>query len=159
MNTSKDYFDRLAEFSSEIRKLTLKRLEEIPEGFLNWQLNNTAMSFVDIMQHLINVDEIFFSIATTNKRKFKWTLGLEEPHLKVDKQAYKEMTQKLNEFKIRRHSLIQSLDDAMLNEQVIDEHGEKMTFWWFLMQKVLEHEIYHRGQIAAYLKVLKGESS
>jgi uncharacterized damage-inducible protein DinB len=46
-----------------------------------------------------------------------------------------------------------------MNEQIIDENGEKMTFWWFLMHKILEHEVYHRGQVAAYLKVLKGESS
>jgi hypothetical protein len=32
---------RLAEFSSEIREITLKRLEEVPDGFINWRLNNT----------------------------------------------------------------------------------------------------------------------
>jgi len=68
---SKNYFDQLAEFSSEIRKLTLKRLEDVPEGFINWRINNTAMSFVDIVQHLINIDELFFNITKTNERRFK----------------------------------------------------------------------------------------
>lgn len=158
MNT-KDYFDQLAEFSSKIRKLTLKRLEEVPEGFINWRLNNTAMSFVDIIQHLINVDELFFNIITTGESRFRWTLGSEEPHLHVDKLTYESMVKKLEEFKIRRDSIIRSFDDAIINKQVIDENEEKMTFWWFLMHKVLEHEVYHRGQVAAYLKVLKGESS
>ena len=156
---SKNYFDQLAEFSSEIRKLTLKRLEEVPEGFINWRLNNTAMSFVDITQHLIKVDELFFNIAMTNERRFKWTLGSDEPHLHVDKLTYKSMIKKLEEFKIRRDSTICSFDDALMKEQITGENGEKMTFWYFLMHKVLEHEIYHRGQVAAYLKVLKGESS
>ncbi|MEC7771509.1 MAG: hypothetical protein VX798_10010 [Bacteroidota bacterium] len=38
----------LAEFSSTIRSLTLKRLDEVPKGFFNWRLNNTVMSFADI---------------------------------------------------------------------------------------------------------------
>jgi len=155
---SKNYFDQLAEFSSEIRKLTLKRLEDVPEGFINWRINNTAMSFVDIVQHLINIDELFFNITKTNERRFKWTLGT-KPHLNVDKLTYKSMVKKLEKLKIRRDSTIRSFNDILMNELVIDENGEKMTFWWFLMHKVLEHEIYHRGQVAAYLKVIKGESS
>jgi len=152
-------FQKLAEFSSEIRKLTLKRLQEIPEGFMNWCLNNTAMSFVDIVHHLINVDELFFEISNTKEKQFQWKLGSEEPHQIVDKFTYEAMIEKLKEFQLKRHSVIYSLDDSRMNEEITDENGKKMTFWWFLMQKVLEHEIYHRGQISAYLKVLKGESS
>jgi len=158
MNTH-ECLNLLAEFSSEIRKLTLKRLDEVPKGFINWRLNNTAMSFADIVQHLINVDELFLNIATTHEKNFKWTLGSEEPHLHVDEATYEAMLKKLDEFQLKRHSVIRSLKDAAVNEQITDDKGENMTLWWFLMRQVLEHEVYHRGQIAAYLKILKGEST
>jgi hypothetical protein len=32
---TKESVQRLAEFSSEIREITLKRLEEVPDGFIN----------------------------------------------------------------------------------------------------------------------------
>ncbi|MGB5666299.1 MAG: DinB family protein, partial [Maribacter sp.] len=83
----------------------------------------------------------------------------EEPHLQIDKAIYQAMLKKLGEFQKKRHSVIRSLDNSMINKEITDEKGEKMTLWWFLMRQVLEHEVYHRGQIAAYLKVLKGEST
>jgi len=77
-----EYLNLLAEFSSEIRKPTLKMLEEVLEGFIIWRQNNTALSFADIVQHLISVDELLFSLTTTDKRKFRWSLGSEEPPYK-----------------------------------------------------------------------------
>jgi len=158
MDTSES-IQRLAEFSSEIRKITLKRLQEVPEEFFNWRLNNTAMSFGHIVQHLIDVDELFFSLATSKEKRFEWKLGSEEPHLVLKKSTYEAMIKKLKKFQEKRHTAICILDDLGMNEEVADENGKKMTFWSFIMRKVLEHEIYHRGQIAAYLKVLNGESS
>jgi len=157
MDTSES-IQRLAEFSSEIRKITLKRLQEVPEEFFNWRLNNTAMSFAHIVQHLIDVDELFFSLGTSKEKRFQWKLGSEEAHLTLKKSDYGAKIEKLKEYQQKRHTLISSFDDSRMNEEIADEEGEKMTFWWFIMRKVLEHEIYHRGQIAAYLKVLKGES-
>jgi uncharacterized damage-inducible protein DinB len=158
MKPHKDDFDRLAGFSNEIRRLTLKRLEEVPEGFINWHLNNTAMSFAHLVQHIVNIDEMFFSLATTSKRTYKWELASEEPHVNVNETTYASLIKKLKDYKVKRHSIICSFNDTSINDQVTDEQGETMTLWWFLMHKVLEHEVYHRGQLAAYLKVLKGES-
>ncbi len=155
---TKENIQQLAEFSSEIRKLTLKRLEEVPEGFINWRLNNTAISFAHIVQHIINVDELFFELITSRGKKFQWKLGSEEPHLALNIPTYLAMLEKLKKFQQQRYTVIYSLDNLAMNEEIANEDGKKMTLWWFIMRKVLEHEIYHRGQIAAYLKVLKGES-
>ena len=92
---TKENIQRLAEFSSEIREVTLKRLQEIPEGFINWRLNNTAMSFAHIVQHLIHVDELFFSLAESKENEFQWTLGSEEPHVSIEKPTYVSMLEKL----------------------------------------------------------------
>ena len=155
---TKESIQRLAEFSSEIRKITLKRLEEVPEGFMNWRLNNTAMSFAHIAQHLINVDELFFRLVTSREKQFQWKYGSEERHMVVEKVTYDTMIEKLKNFQHKRYTIICSFDDLRINEEIADENEHKMTLWWFIMRNVLEHEIYHRGQIAAYLKVLKGES-
>ena len=131
----------------------------MPDGFINWRLNNTAMSFAHLVQHIINVDDMFFSLTTTNNKKYTWILGSEEPHKNVDDALYTSMLKKLKDFGVKRDKIISSFNDTSINELVFDENRESMTTWWFLMHKVLEHEIYHRGQIAAYLKVLKGETS
>ena len=157
MIDTKESIDRLADFSSEIRKITLKRLEEIPEGFMNWRLNTTAMSFAHIVQHLINVDELFFNLVSSEEKEFHWKLGSEEPHFIVELSDYKIMLDTLKTYQKKRHTLINAFEPIERSTKVIDEHKQKMTFWWFIMRKVLEHEIYHRGQIAAYLKVIKGE--
>lgn len=159
MNVKNNRFEQLAEFSSNIRQLTLKRLKEVPSGFINWRLNNSAMSFVHLVQHIINVDDIFFSITKSTNKKYTWILGSEELHINVYEKNYESLIKKLQDYKEKRHTIICSFDDTIINDQVTDENGKKMTLWWFLMHHVLEHEVYHRGQIAAYLKILKGESA
>lgn len=155
---SKQSIERLADFSSEIRKITLKRLEELPIEFMNWRLHTTAMSFAHIVQHLINVDELFFNLVASKDKKFHWKLGSEEPYFTVKSSNYKAMLEKLSTYQYKRHSVINAFKPAEMNRKVSDENKQKMTFRGFIMQKVLEHEIYHRGQIASYLKILKGES-
>lgn len=150
---------RLAEFSSEIRKITLERLQEVPDGFFNWRLNNTAMSFGHILKHIIEVDELFFSLGTSKENQFQWELGSKQPNLDLTKHTYETMILKLKKNQKKRFTAICILDDFGMNKEVADKNGKKMSFWWFIMRNVLEHEIYHTGQIAAYLKVLKGESS
>lgn len=154
---TQDNIYRLAEFSSEIRKLTLKRLEEVPEGFINWRLNTNAMSFAHMVQHIIDVDELFFGLVTSKQKDFKWRLGSEEPHVEVKKTVYELNIKQLKAYQQKRYKVICAFDELKMNIELTDKNQRKISFWWFIMQQVLEHEIYHRGQIAAYLKVLKGE--
>ena len=156
---TKHQLEQLAALSSEIRRLTIKRLEEVPEGFINWRLNNTAMSFAHLVKHIIDVDEIFFRLSTTNKRTFKWEMGSETSHFAVDETIYKSLIETLKANGEKRNVIISEFNDITINDLVRNSKGEEMTFWWFIMHNVLEHETYHRGQIAAYLKVLKGESA
>tara|TARA_R110002012_G_scaffold160895_1_gene322873 strand:- start:28605 stop:29087 length:483 start_codon:yes stop_codon:yes gene_type:complete len=151
--------DQLVALASEIRRLTIKRLEAVPRGFINWQLNNNAMSFAHLIQHIINVDNLFFNLATSNNKTFIWVMGSEVPYLNLDEATYNDMLAKLKDYGIKRDAIISSFNDNSINELVSNQDGETITIWWFLMHYVLEHETYHRGQIAAYLKVLQGEST
>ena len=142
---------------SEPLSLYLKRLKEVPEGFTNWRLNNTAMSFAHLVKHIIDVDELFFSLSTTNTRTYKWKMGSDEPHVNIDDTTYSSFLNTLKSNGEERKTIISEFKDLTINQLISDQHGRKMTYYWFLLHKVLEHETYHRGQIAAYLKVLKGE--
>jgi uncharacterized damage-inducible protein DinB len=110
------------------------------------------------MQHLINVDELFFEMMQRNPKQFKWKMGTEEPHTLVDDKTCEEIIINLKSVQNKREQIIRSLSDSDLNQEVIDEKGKKMTLWWFIMDNLIAHEVYHRGQISVYLKILKGES-
>ena len=155
--TSKTNLNELAMLSQEIRRLTLKRLKELPEGFMNWRLNNTAMSFAHLAKHIIDVDEMLFTLLNSTDKTFAWEMGSEEAHVNINAASYEALLRKLEAFGNKRFILISELNDDKIKETIKDTTGNTMTLWWFLMHKVLEHETYHRGQIAAYLKVLNGE--
>ena len=157
MTTLHNKLQEMTRLSTEIRHLTLKRLQELPDGFINWRLNNSAMSFAHLVKHIIDVDELFFMLSTSNIRQFKWEMGSEEPHVNIDSTTYNALLDTLKSHGEKRATIISEFNETTINEMVSDNQGKEMTFWWFIMHKVLEHETYHRGQIAAYLKVIKGE--
>lgn len=147
----------IADLSRNVRERTIKRIDAVPNEFINWRLNNTALSFAHIVQHLINVDNLFIEMMQANSKQFKWKMGTEEPHNVVDLNTYGTMITSLKSIQNIREQIIRSLSNSDLNQEVIDESGKKMTLWWFIMDNLIAHEVYHRGQISAYLKVLKGE--
>ncbi len=151
------YANQLAEFSWEIRDKSLEIMEKFPEGYMNWRLNNNAMSLTHIAKHLVRVDELFLEMLQAGEKTYKWHMGSEEPHYKIEKAEFEELKQRLQKLQKERHATIQAMDENTLNEKVTGELGEQSSVWWFIMQKLLEHEIYHRGQLAAYLKILQGE--
>ncbi|MGN7514900.1 MAG: DinB family protein [Allomuricauda sp.] len=104
------------------------------------------------------MDKLFIELVNSSHKKFHWKFGSEEPHIKVGIGIYVLMLEKLQKLQNKSCQIIEKLNKNRLNRQLTNESGEDMILYWFLLRKVLEHEIYHRGQIAAYLKVLKGES-
>jgi len=154
-----NFAKNISDLTWDIRTRTLKRLEEMPSGFFNWQLNNTAMSFADIIQHLINVDVLFLEMIQSSENQFTWKMGTDEPHLQIDKSTYEAMIEELKKLQNQRKEIITTLTIDKLNQEIKNDKGEKMTLWSFIMLHVVEHEIYHRGQISIYLKILKGETT
>lgn len=151
------YANQLAELSWEIRDKSLEIMEDFPEGSMNWRLNNKAMSLAHIAKHLVIVDELFLEMLQAGEKTYKWHMASKEPHRKVEKEDFEELKQRLQELQKERHAIIQAMDEKTLDEKVTGELGEQSSVWWFIMQKLIEHEIYHRGQLAAYLKILQGE--
>jgi uncharacterized damage-inducible protein DinB len=148
----------LAELSRNVRERTVKRIETVPDGWMNWRLNNTALSFAHIMQHLIDVDELFFEMMQNHRKQVIWTMGSYEPHTEVDQDSCKKMLNKLKSGQNKREKIFLSLNNADLEQEVMVDNSQKMTLRWFIMDNLIAHEVYHRGQLSAYLKMVKGES-
>jgi uncharacterized damage-inducible protein DinB len=149
----------LSRLSRTIRERTINRLKQLPDGFQNWRLNDTAMSFGDIAQHLINVDNLFLEMIEKENKQYVWTLGTDEPHLKIDRETYHRLISELQDIQNKKEEIINGLGELKLKSSVQDDQGEKISLWWFIMRKLFEHEVYHRGQMSAYLKILKGNQT
>lgn len=95
----------------------------------------------------------FFYLEKTKEKRFQRELESEVPYIVIIRPTYGTMIKKLKKYQQKRHSTIYILYDLRMNKEVADENGKKMSFWRFIMRKVLEHEIYYRDRIVAYLKV------
>lgn len=151
--------EELAMLSRTIRERSLLRINSIPDGFRNWRMNNTTLSFAHLVKHLINVDELFLKMIQSDSKHFHWVLGTEEAHFEVDAKEYSQLIIRLKDLQLERENILKNLKDSDLKQLIFDEEqNEYITLWWFIMRKLIEHEVYHRGQLSVYLKILKGES-
>lgn len=141
----------------DARERTIRRLELVPNGFMNWRINGSALSFAHIAQHIVKVDELFFNLLEKSAKQYTWKMGTDEEHEEFDEEACALLMEKLQESGEQRERMLAKLSDADLLEKVQDEHGEEVTLEQFILINVIGHEVYHRGQLSVFLKILKGE--
>jgi uncharacterized damage-inducible protein DinB len=148
---------RLAEFSSAVRGSTIKRLRLVPEGLENWRIDRDAMSFADLGQHIIDADEWLFRALEGRKQSpLKGKAGL----LAVQNRAeFVQLIDDLIRTGERRRNLIGGMSSRRFAEMMYDHrYGTEVSTWWVVVRGNLDHEIHHRGQIIAYLRMLKWSS-
>lgn len=151
MNQEKD---RLVDFSLAVRESTLKRLRSIPPGFENWQISENSMSVSEIVHHLIEADLwLFQKVKIKNLEPIVGEKGKINVSNRMD---YLQLIDKLIDTGRKRTKWIQNMDENDLQEMIYDKRfGKEVTVWWLLLRGNLDHEIHHRGQLAAYLRVIK----
>jgi uncharacterized damage-inducible protein DinB len=150
----KSYRTGLSEFSLAVRESTIKRLNQVPAGMENWKISPNAMSFADTAQHLIDTDDWLF------KKIIRKTIppikGVAGSVIILRNDEYKDLIGKLYKSGENRTALINGLTEEQLNELIYDERfGKEVTVWWIIVRGNLDHEIHHRGAVAAALRVLK----
>jgi len=147
---------RLAEFSTVVRGSTLKRLLLVPEGHENWRICPEAMSFADVAQHLIEADEwLFKMLELKNLKPMVGKPGLVEV---TDRSQYSNLLDSLMKTGTRRAEMLENMTESQLDEVILDERFDgEVTAWWVIVRGNLDHEIHHRGQIAAYLRAVNQE--
>ncbi|MFW9996164.1 MAG: DinB family protein [Candidatus Odinarchaeota archaeon] len=144
---------RLADFSAVVRESTVKRLKRVPEGSENWRIIDNSMSFADIAQHLIDADTwLVKKLETKSLQPILGKVSLVEI---TRREEYQLLIDDLKRTGENRRELLASLSGEQLEEQILDERfGGPVSAWFIIVRGNLDHEIHHRGQISAYLKLL-----
>jgi uncharacterized damage-inducible protein DinB len=144
--------ENLAAFSRAVRESSLKRLRLVPEGRENWRATPETMSFADQAQHLIDADEWLF--RKLEDRALEPMVGHAGEAGEVTRTEYLDLLARLEQTGRQRSDLIAGLSSDQLAEPILDwRFGGGVTVWWVIVRGNLDHEVHHRGQIAAYLRV------
>ena len=151
-----DHSKKLSELSDAVRESTLKRLRRVPEGFENWRITSGAMSFADIAQHTIDADYwLFKKLEIRDIGPIKGKAGSIEIS---DRSQFLKLLEELVQSGKQRTSLISGLSENDLDENIFDSRfGGEVSVWWVIVRGNLDHEIHHRGQIAAYLRAIESQ--
>ena len=153
MNTDILY-NELVELSDVIRNSTIKRLKLVPPGKENWRISPNAMSFADSALHLIDSDN--WMIKKINQKVLAPIDGIAGSVQIANDDEYKKLIEDLILSGVRRTDFIRSLNRENFEELIYDERfGKEVTVWWIIVRGNLDHEIHHRGIIAAGLRILK----
>ncbi len=145
---------RLAELSEAVRESTLKRLRRVPPGAENWRPTPQAMSIADLAQHVIDADEwLFEALERGGLPPMDGKVGA----VTIDRpEAFQRLIDDLVRTGQQRRDLLAGLSDEALNEMMHDARfGGAVSVWWVIVRGDLDHEIHHRGEINAYLKMAR----
>lgn len=142
----------LAAWSRAVRESSLKRLRLVPEGCESWRPTAEAMSFADLTRHLIDADEwLFEKLVNRGLEPMVGSTGLAGDATRA---GYLGLLARLEETGRQRFALIAGLSPEQLGEPIFDRRfGGEVTVWWLIVRGNLDHEVHHRGQIAAYLRM------
>lgn len=145
--------EKLAEFAAAVRDSTIKRLKQVPAGKENWRITPDAMSIAEIAYHLIEADE--WLIEKIENRELEPMQGKSRTVKIDDNVEFPDLIKRLQKSGEKRCSFIKELDESKLQSTIFDNRfGKEVTIWWIIVRGNLDHEIHHRGQLSAYLKVL-----
>jgi uncharacterized damage-inducible protein DinB len=144
----------LQQFSIAVRESTIKRLVKVPEGYENWKISKGALSFAQLAQHLIDLD--YWTLKKIKNPSIKSIETQNVENLVCTRGEYNNLIAKLKESLEVKLKFIETLSEEKLETKIYDDrYGEEVSVAWILLRGNLDHEIHHRGQIAAYLRALE----
>ncbi|MFH2057165.1 MAG: DinB family protein, partial [bacterium] len=113
-----------------------------------------AMSFADLAQHLLDADSwMARKLEDHSLASITGSAGSASPESRAD---YERMLNVLEQSGRQRSELIAALSAAQLRQKIPDDRfGGTVSVWWVIVRGNLDHEIHHRGQIAAWLPLAR----
>ena len=144
----------LIAFCKAVRDSTLKRLKAVPEGHENWCISKNALSFAEIASHLIDTDE--WLIKKINDPTTKSIVAEKGSIKDCSRDEFNSLITALEESLEKKIRLIYSFDDDSKKRKIYDDRfNDEVSIEWIILRGNIDHEIHHRGQIAAYLRALE----
>ena len=145
--------ENIIELASTVRESTFKRLALIPEGFEEWRLEDDKMSIADIIQHLIDSD--YWLMEKLRNPGLKAIDGVVNAGQIKSRKDFDELVENLNAALKNKIEFIRILSAPDLEIKMFDDRFNKeVSIWWVIMRGNIDHEIHHRGQLAAYLQMI-----
>jgi uncharacterized damage-inducible protein DinB len=149
--------EMLINFCKAIRESTLKRLKIVPEGYENWRISKNALSFAEIVRHLIKSDD--WTIKKIKDPTIKSILPEKGKFEDCSKEEFYSLISTLEESLDRKINFINTLNEEKMESKIYDDRfNDVVSVEWIILRGNLDHEIHHRGQIAAYLRVLRDKA-
>jgi len=144
----------LQQFSIAVRESTIKRLIKVPEGFANWKVSKGSLSFAQIAQHLIDLDNWMIEKIKNPLLNSIETQNVE--NLICSPKEFTKLIFKLKDLLEVKLKFLGTLTEENLEAKIYDDtYNEEFTIAWLILRRNLDHEIHHRGQIATYLRILE----
>ena len=124
----------------------------MPQGKENWRPVAGAMSFAEHAVHIVDCDNYLF-----DKMDGKTVSPVNGPSGMFEvssRSEYDSLLDTLEQTGRKRAVLLENLGEDDFSRPINDRrfNGE-VSLWWLIVRGNLDHEIHHRGQIAAYLRV------
>jgi len=127
-------------------------LDETDENKASIKPGDTEHSLLELLYHMITWAEFTLNrIQKDESRNVKYFEDLDWRQIDPKKHSWKKGVDELRKVHVAIVNLLQQKDDAFLKEPV--EHREYN--YRFLLNGLIQHNIYHLGQIAYLNKLLK----
>jgi uncharacterized damage-inducible protein DinB len=144
----------LTDFCKAVRDSTLKRLKIVPEGFENWRISKNSLSLAEIAQHLLDSDD--WTINKIKDPTIKSILAEKGSIEDCSRDEFNTVISALEESLENKIKFIDSLDKEKMKSKIYDDRfNDEVSIEWIILRGNIDHEIHHRGQIAAYLRALE----
>ena len=132
-------------------------MKVVPESYENWKISPGALSFAEVAKHIIDLDYWLFEKIRNPELK---SIETETAIIKnCDRERYIKLIGELEELLERKMELINTFNEEKLKDKMFDDRfNSEVSIEWIILRGNLDHEIHHRGQIAAYLRVLKDKN-
>jgi len=145
--------NRIIQYSSQIRKSTIKKFKQVPEGFENWTYAEGKMTIADLAQHLIDVD-VWLEVTINGKEYDAY--GKTGLAATANRDEYDQLLERLQSAGTQREKFIESLsDDVLYGKVLVHESGKEVDTLAVIVRSTFDHEVHHRGQLSIYMNLLK----
>jgi len=134
------------EYFESIRRRTMNLLRALPPEQMDWAPRVGELTCGDIVRHLAASEQMFVGVVTEGR----WRYAGHDRNLAA---TYATAIAHLEATHADALNALRAVNDAQLYEPRPALKGQPVKLWRWLMALV-EHEVHHRSQLAAYLALM-----